>query len=47
MTFRIDAFPDMTRSDAAVALFDIWDADNRERQRATVDAITTVWESRA
>jgi hypothetical protein len=37
----------MTRSDAAVALFDIWRTGTRERQQATVDAIVSIWEGRA
>jgi hypothetical protein len=47
VSFRVNAFPDMTRSDAAVALFDIWRTGTRERQQATMDAIVSVWESRA
>jgi hypothetical protein len=41
VSLRVNAFPDMTRSDAAVALFDIWRTGTCERQQATVDAIVS------
>jgi hypothetical protein len=47
VSYRVNALPDMTRSDAVVALFDLWDVGTHERQRATVDAIITVWDRRA
>ena len=47
MSYRVNAFPDMTRSDAAVALFDTWNVGTPERQHAVVNAITGIWEGRA
>lgn len=47
MTFRVNAFPDMTRSDAVVAVFDTWHTGGREQQQATLDAITSAWDGGA
>lgn len=47
MSFRVNAFPDMTRSDAACALFGTWHAGTPERQQAAIAALTRLSERRA
>ncbi|NYI06700.1 antibiotic biosynthesis monooxygenase [Allostreptomyces psammosilenae] len=44
MTTRQHSLPDITRSDAGTTMISTWSVGTPERQRAAVDAITTVWE---
>ncbi|MET7621650.1 antibiotic biosynthesis monooxygenase [Streptomyces sp. NPDC005408] len=46
VTVRPDARPDIGRSGVGVVKVSLWDVGTPERQRATVDAISKVWDSR-
>ncbi|NGO07418.1 hypothetical protein G5C60_07060 [Streptomyces sp. HC44] len=46
MTRRTDAHPDMTRPEVEAPFFSTWRVGTPERQKVTVEAIASTWESR-